>query len=196
MNFLFIAEPAIFHARAAGHPRNANVSFELYRDYLIVLQVRVGPLKGLNFLLDTGATPSVLDPRIAAKLHLETVPTEIAVLQGTARGATATIPSLQVGPVVKENLPVLVEDLSFVQKVVPVRLDGIVGLDVLGQSAFVIDYVSHNIRFGSANLASSVPLQLRQGLAMLTATVNQEPAQLLLDTGAPSLILFRRPGHG
>jgi hypothetical protein len=31
---------------------------------------------------------------------------------------------------------------------------------------------------------------------MLTATVNQEPAQLLLDTGAPSLILFRRPGHG
>jgi predicted aspartyl protease len=193
INFIFIAEPAIFHARAAGHLRNANVSFDLYRDYLIVLQARVGPLKGLNFLLDTGATPSVIDPHIAAKLHLEAVPTDIAVLQGTTRGATATVPSLQIGPVVKENLPVLVEDLSFVQKVVPVHLDGIVGLDVLGQAAFTISYREHEIEFGPATaLATSVPLVSSQGLAMITAIVNHQPVQLLLDTGAPSLILFKR----
>ena len=195
INFMFIAEPAMFHARAAGHPRNANVSFELYRDYLIVLQARVGPLKALNFLLDTGATPSVLDPHIAAKLHLEAVPTDIAVLQGTARGATATVPSLQIGPVVKEDLPVLVEDLSFVQKVVPVHLDGIVGLDVLGQTAFTIDYAAREIQFGPiADMPASVPLELRQGLAIVHANVNQQPVQLLLDTGAPSVILFKGLG--
>jgi predicted aspartyl protease len=192
IDFVFIAEPAMFHARAAGPPRNANVSFELYRDYLIVLQARVGPLRGLNFLLDTGATPSVLDPHIAAKLHLKAVPTEIAVLQGTARGATATVPSLQIGPVVKENLPVLVEDLSFVQKVVPVHLDGIVGLDVLGQIPFTISYREHEIKFGpTPALTTSVPLAGRQGLAMMTAIVNDQPVRLLLDTGAPSLILFK-----
>lgn len=191
-NFMFIVEPTIFHARAVVRPRNANVSFELYRDYLIVLQARVGPLKGLNFLLDTGATPSVLDPHLAAKLHLETVPTDIAVLQGTTRGATATVPSLQIGPVVKENLPVLIEDLSFVQKVVPVHLDGIVGLDVLGQSPFTIDYTAREVRFGPLDrMSASIPLDFKQGLAMLHATVNQQPVQLLLDTGAPSIILFK-----
>jgi predicted aspartyl protease len=195
MNFMFIAEPAIYHARAVGHPRNANVRFELYRDYLIVLHARLGPLKGLNFLLDTGATPSVIAPHIAAKLHLETVPTEIAVLQGTTQGAAATVPSLEIGPVVKENLPVLVEDLSFVQKVVPVHLDGIVGLDVLGQAGFTIDYAARQIQFGPiGEMPGSAPLDVKQGLALVHANVNQQPVELLLDTGAPSIILFNRLG--
>src|ERR1700757_1960990 len=63
--------------RGAGpeRPAKSAVSFELYRDYLIVVRGTAGPVKGLNFLLDTGATPSVLDPRLAGKLHLEIAPT-------------------------------------------------------------------------------------------------------------------------
>ena len=191
---VIVAPPKTFRAHAADRPHSTNVNFELYRDYLIVLQARVGPLKGLNFLLDTGATPSVLDPHTAARLHLQLTSAEIAVLQGTAHGATATVPSLQVGPVLKENLPVLVEDLSFVQKVVPVHLDGIVGLDVLGGSPFTIDYTTREIRFGPfAGLASSTPMESKQGLPLVNATMNGQSVLLLLDTGAPSLILFKRP---
>ena len=185
--------PVLSQSLAADLPQESSARFELFHDYLIVLQGRVGPLRGLNFLLDTGANPSVLDRHLAAKLHLASVPTEIAVLQGTTRGAMSLLPNLQVGPVTRSNFPVLVEDLGFIQKVVPVRLDGIIGLDVLGQTPFVIDYASHVIHFGSANLPSSVPLQINQGLAMLAARVNDRPVELLLDTGAPSLILFRAP---
>ena len=184
-------QPGVSQSLAEGTPRSADVNFELFHDYLIVLRGRVGPIEGLNFLLDTGATPSVLDPGLAAKLGLRSTPTQIAVLQGTARGATAILPSLQIGPVTRSNFPVLLEDLSFVQKVLPVHIDGIVGLDVLGQTEFVIDYGARRIHFGPSDLTSSVPLEIDHGLAIVSVAVNHHPAQLLLDTGAPSLMLFR-----
>lgn len=168
-----------------------SVDFELYRDYLIVLHPTVGTLRGLNFLLDTGATPTVLDTQLAAKLRLNSVTTQIAVLQGTIQGWSATLPSLQVGPVAKQMLPVVVEDLTSIQKVLPVHLDGILGLDVLGQVTFTIDYEARVIRFGiAADLPVRVPLHMKQGLALLDATLDQQPIQLLLDTAAPSLFLF------
>jgi hypothetical protein len=175
-------------------PPNTTITFELYRDYMVVVQASAGPLKGLNFLLDTGATPSVLDPRLAQRLHLaNTGTTPIPVLSGSVQGATATLPSLQLGPIHQEDLHVLVEDLSFIQQWLPFQLDGIVGLDVLSQSPFVIDYTAREIHFGPIPpMPVSIPLQMKQGLPMLDAIVNDAPMQLLLDTGAPSLILFDR----
>ena len=170
----------------------ASIDFVLFHDYLIVVKGEAGPLSGLNFLLDTGATPSVLDPAVAQRLHLATSPVEIAVLQGIAEGGQATLSHISVGPFSNSNLPVLVEDLSFVQKQLPVHLDGIVGLDVLGRTPFVIDYSSRKIEFGEADLGAPVPLELDGGLAMLNVTLDDRPTRLLLDTGAPSLILFRK----
>ena len=171
--------------------RKSRVGFELYQDYLIVVRGSIGPLKDLNFLLDTGATPSVLAPRLKEKLHLTTAPIDIAVLKGSVKGETATVPSLQFGPIRKDNVAVLIQDLSFLQKGLPVRLDGIVGLDVLGQSTFVIDYTAHEIRFGpTASMSDSIPFHIKEGLAIVDASVNQAQVHLLLDTGASSMILF------
>ena len=172
-------------------PFKATVSFDLYGDYLIIVRGSAGPLKGLNFFLDTGTSPSVLDSKVAGKLHLNVVSTEIAVLSGNIQGGTAVVPTLQVGSIRKDNLPILVEDLSFLKKALPIQVDGIVGLDVLGQNSFVIDYISHQIRFGPVPfMPTSIPFQLKEGLAIVDATVNHAPVQLLLDTGASSLILF------
>ena len=189
---MLVLAGGLFEANGLDRNQSSTVPFDLYSDYLIVLQTTVGPLKGLNFLLDTGANPSVITPRVAARLHLQTSPTQIAVLNGTASAANTIVPVLRVGPVHKDNLPALVEDLGFLAKTVPVQVDGIVGLDVLGESAFVIDYASRRILFGApVALSNSAPLQLRRGLPIVSATINEQPVQLLLDTGAPSLILFR-----
>ena len=169
----------------------SRIDFELYHDYLIVLRGSAGPLKGLNFLFDTGATPSVLDPRVAKKLHLITEPTLISVLGGSVQGQMATLASLQIGPITRENVAVSVQDLSSIQNGLPIRLDGIVGLDVLGQSTFVIDYESRQIRFGPLPpMADSIPFHIKGGFALVDATVNHEQVHLLMDTGASSMILF------
>jgi hypothetical protein len=97
----------------------------------------------------------------------------------------------------RENVPVLIEDLSFLQKALPVRVDAIIGLDVLGQTAFVIDYAARQIHLGPLPaLPDAIPLHMAGGLAILDAQVNNLPAHLLLDTGASSLFLFARSTPG
>jgi hypothetical protein len=170
----------------------AKIKFALHHDYLIVIQGSVGPLKGLNFLFDTGATPSVLDPRIAEKLHLASAPIDVAVLKGSVQGRSAIAPTLQFGPVRSANRRVVIQDLSFLQKWLPYRIDGIVGLDVLGQGTIVIDYPSREIRFGSLSpMPDSIPFHKEGGLAIVDATIDQAHVRLLVDTGAPSMVLFR-----
>ena len=129
-------------------PARGMVKFDLYHDYLMVARGSAGPLKGLNFLIDTGASPSVLDSRLAERLHLPQSPASTAAFGGSVQAGTVIVPSLNLGPVRRENVPVLIEDLSFFRKALPVRIDGVIGLDVLGQSAFVIDYGAHRINFG------------------------------------------------
>jgi predicted aspartyl protease len=185
-------------AWAAGYqeiePRQpivGTVHFDLYQGYLMVARGSAGGQKGLTFLIDTGASPTVLAPRVAQKLHLEESPASIAVVGGHVQAERATVPSLALGPVHRQNLPVLVEDLGFLEKWLPFRVDGIVGLDVLGEGAFLIDYASHTIQFGPyPMLPNSVALRMKDGLAVVDVDVNGVPASLLVDTGASALTLF------
>jgi predicted aspartyl protease len=175
-----------------GNTHGQEVRFDLYYNYLIVARGSAGPLKGLNFLLDTGASPSVLDRRLAQKLHLEERPTNVAVLNGSVTAGRTILPNLELGPIRKDNVDVLTEDLWFIQKALPVHIDAIIGLDVLGQSPFEIDYTSREIRFGPLPpLASSLPFRIRAGLPVVEAELNNLSVRLLVDTGAPSLILFK-----
>jgi predicted aspartyl protease len=178
-------------------PVEGTVRFDLYRGYLMLARGSAGTAKGLTFLLDTGASSSVLDPQLARKLHLQRVPASIAVLGGSVPAERSVAPSLSVGPMQRGNVPVLLEDLSFLQKALPVRVDGIIGLDVLGQSAFLIDYAARQIHFGPLPaLPDAIPMHMAGGLAIIDAEVNNLPAHLLLDTGASSLFLFARSTSG
>ncbi len=170
----------------------ATIRFDLYRGYLIVAHGSTGPLKNLNFLLDTGTTVPIFDSRVAKKLHLASESSaSIVILGGRAQGANAVLPSLEFGPVQRTNLPVVTTDLSFFQKLLPVRIDAVVGLDVLGQNPFVIDYAAQVIRFGSPPpFPVSVPLRLDGGLITFDAEIDHAPVHLAFDTGTASLVLF------
>ncbi len=174
-------------------PITGTVSFDLYRGYLMVVRGSAGPAKGLTFLVDTGASPTVLDPRVARRLHLATTAASIAVVGGRVAAEQAILPSLNLGPLQALNLPVMIEDLSTLAKALPFPLDGVIGLDLLGDGAFLIDYAAHRIQFGPYPwMPNSVALHMRNGLALVDAEVNGVPASLLLDTGASSLTLFTK----
>jgi predicted aspartyl protease len=171
-----------------------TIRFDLYQGYFMVAHGSIGPLKNLNFFVDTGTTPAVLDSRIARKLDLRREEsTSIAILGGRTQGEEANLSSLELGPLKRSNLQVITTDLSFFQKFFPVRIDAIVGMDVLGQRPFVIDYSARVIRFGPAPaLPVSVPLRLDQGMAVFDVEIDHTPVHLLFDTGAGSIILFTR----
>jgi predicted aspartyl protease len=187
LTILPLAKPAA----AASDTESGKLKFALYRDYLIVVRGSVGPLKNLNFLVDTGASPTVLDRNLAKKLNLVETPTNISVLDGSVLGSRAEVSSLQLGPLERDSLPVLVEDLTFFLKALPVRIDAVVGLDVLGKTPFEIDYPSQEIHFGAFSpLKNSLPFEIRAGLPIIDAELNHTLVHLLVDTGSPSLILF------
>jgi predicted aspartyl protease len=174
--------------------KTVTVPFDLYQGYFMVLHGSIGPLRNLNFFFDTGASDPIVDSRIAKKLKLRSqAPTGIVILGGQVQGEAATLPSLALGPVQRSDLEVFTADLSFFEKYIPVRVDAIVSLGVLGWNPFVIDYSARVVRFGpTPDLPVSVPLRRHGGGAVFDAEVDQTPVHLLFDTGASSLVLFAK----
>src|SRR5690349_2449046 len=56
--------------KSGGKSQPAEMSFKLYNDNLIVVKGSVGPIDGLNFILDTGTTPTSISKSLASRLKL------------------------------------------------------------------------------------------------------------------------------
>jgi predicted aspartyl protease len=168
------------------------ISFQLERGHLVIVQGAIGPLTGRRLVVDTGSSPTILDARIAQELKLQGSVSRLELFNGSSLARTTILPSLTLGPVTAKSLPVLVSDLSFVQRDVGIRIDAIIGLDVL-RTSFVIDYEARVIRFGSLpSLPESVPFASAPPLVTVEMQVQGEPARVLVDTGASGLLLFRK----
>ena len=167
----------------------AEVPFELYQRHLVVTKGSIGRLNGLSLLIDTGSIPSMVDGRIARKLHLnaessmlvafgQQMPIQSAVLDGFRIG------SLQSGPV-----PAGIGDLSYLEGV---RIDAIVGLDVLARTSFSIDYEARVLTFAPAGRENSVaPLEVVWPFLTVRMTIAGQQVRLLVDTGSADLVLFK-----
>ena len=131
-------------------PRRTQTKFpsNSIRGYAIVVRGSIGNVKNLNFLLDTGAVPSVLDQRIALKLHLTGSVERLSVFTKNLDTERVIAPDVQLGPQHVKALPVVVRDLSFAEKALGTRVDAMIGLDFLGQGPFTIDYQFKRIAFG------------------------------------------------
>jgi hypothetical protein len=168
-----------------------EVPFELYRGYVIVVRGSVGGQDKLNFLIDTGAVPSVVDQRIVRKLKLSGRAESLSVFSQNVPAQRVVLPDLQIGPVSAQRLPVLVRDLAFVERGLGVRIDALVGLDVLGRSSFSIDYQAKKIVFGAVDRSESgVAFVLMPGYVVVQLDVQGQSLWLVVDTGTKDLVLF------
>ena len=169
------------------------VRFELYQGYLMVARGSIGPLKGLHFLVDTGTSTTLLDSQVANKLGLEGKSEDVNIIffKGRVQSTHSWAPSIELGPLRVFHRPVLVQDLSVFGDAVPVHIDAVIGLDVLGRSPFEVDYRNSKIYFGRLpHFPISASLTKEQGLAMVNVEVNHATAHLIFDTGASSLLIF------
>ena len=96
---------------AAANETN-EVPFKLYRGYVIVARGSIGNLRNLNFLIDTGAVPSVLDRRIAKKLHLTGSFEKLSVFTNELEAQRVIAPEVSLGPFHADALPAVVGNLS------------------------------------------------------------------------------------
>jgi len=163
-----------------------------YADYLLLAEGSIGNMHKLNFLLDTGACPSIVDQKIAHDLKLAEQLGRVNLWSKSVQTRQVVIPSLGLGPVHVESLPALAEDLSFLQKALGFKVHAIVGLDVLRKSSFTINYRTKEILFGSPeNLTYSVPFETDTPVVTVRMGFQDRRLRMVVDSGGPDLTLFR-----
>jgi hypothetical protein len=73
-----------------------------------------------------------------------------------------------------------------------VRVDAIVGLDVLAHTSFSIDYQGRTLSFAPTGGEDTVaPLELTSPFLTVRLTIAGQPVRLLVDTGSSDLVLFK-----
>jgi predicted aspartyl protease len=168
------------------------VRFELVHDYLIVARCAVGDLPTLTAVVDTGATDTVLDSRVVRRLALPTTVDSAVFVTREVGVRSAIAPSLTFGPIRSGPMPVISSDLSAIGDDLGIRIDVIIGMDVLRQSDFLIDYKEHVLRFGpSAPMAHRARFENRERLATVPISGLGRTLNLLVDTGFSQMLLFR-----
>ena len=168
----------------------AEIPFKVYQGYLIVVEGQIGNLGHQNLLLDTGSNPSMIDSSVSAKLGLQGTARDLAVFNKSVASESIKLPDLQFGPVRRQNLPVMVANLSLIGSRLGTRIDALIGLDVLGGINFTVDYPKRRIFFRASIERYTAPFTAGQQFITVNLRSGGRQLHLLLDTGTPQLVLF------
>jgi hypothetical protein len=122
----------------------ASVPLRLTNSQQMIIAVSLNHTGPYNFLLDTGTQISMIDPSLAADLHLKTQDSAVVAGVGFSAGASfAQLDLLEVGSHAVANQKALVFDIKNPQSV-DLHYRGVLGEDFLSQFDVLIDN-AHNL---------------------------------------------------
>jgi predicted aspartyl protease len=164
--------------------------FRLTAGYLIQVEGRIGDQAHLKFILDTGATISMVDQRVAAKLKLERNTANSFNFDRKLEWDQATAPEVEFGPVRATSVLVLVGDLAHYSEFAG-KVDAIIGMDLLQLSNVVVDFGARVLRFDptsqKAYAAGGDPMAK---CLILALPVQDHLVHLIVDTGLQGILLY------
>ena len=165
---------------------SSEVPFQLSAGFLILVEGRVGPITPRKFILDTGATHTVVDGKLADELSLPRRKGKVLNFDKDLKVDWTNLPELQVGPILARNVPVMVADLKRFSEFAE-GVDAIVGMDLLRSSqSLIIDYRKMVLTFRTSD-----PWKPRDAQALTVQLfVQGQPVQLIIDTGRQSMLLY------
>jgi predicted aspartyl protease len=178
-------------ATAAWAGDTVVLKFRLVDDYLILVPGSIGSIQGLTFLLDTGASRTLIDVRLADRLGLARRTAEVFMLGQRQTASRVDVADLRFGPISAVSLSPFAVDLESFARRVGTRIDAVVGLDVLRDHSFAISYRRHRLEFGVIEPhGPAVAFDPGSPYLVVTAQVSGQPTRLLVDTGINQLSVF------
>jgi hypothetical protein len=197
--FLFLMTSCDVRARSKtndlppvkGQPERTDLPIRVYRGYLVIVEGSIGRLDHQNLLVDTGTDRSIINARIAHSLGFPAMAGKLTVSNAIVETEATVLPELRVGPVQSSSLPVLVHDLTPLEHDLGIPVAAVIGLDVLGQASFRLDYFAKRLVFGPVETRGiALPFEDAGVLVTIELTVGNDSLHLLVDTGAAGLVLF------
>lgn len=170
-------------------PVSSTLPFQLRAGFLLVVNGQIGELEGLKFIVDTGASFTFIDRKVAERLKLGRRPGKTTNFDREVPVEWAVVPDLRVGPVRTGAMRVMVAKLGEYSEFAA-DVDGIIGLDVLSKSEkILIDYEKQTI---SWELPED-PDGRRPSPAYFAIpfVVQGSPMHLILDTGFQGILLYK-----
>jgi predicted aspartyl protease len=162
-----------------------------------LIPVRIGG-RSYNFWLDTGSSMTMLASDVASDLNISPIVSdtlEIVTSTGRVSARPALIPELEIGQVVVRNAPTMIVEQTMMRMREPrpidqtpsVKIDGIIGFDIIRQLDLEVDYGDGVIRV--RNPASSRHESSKNmfwvGLPIVRIMSSDgTPLHFALDTGA------------
>jgi len=174
---------------------HTQVPFKLHGRFAIVVSGAIASQDNLNILVDTGAVPSVVHQRVARKLKLSGPREVISLVNQNRSLERVSLIGLRLGPLEFPAVSAMVLDLAAIESRLGLRLDAIIGLDVLQQRNFTIDYRQRRLLIGEAlSTGEPIPFELKTDAGapyvVVSMEMNSQRVRLLLDTGADGLTLY------
>lgn len=169
-----------------------RVPLKIYRNFLVVAEGQIGGIPDrLNFVLDTGTAPSAISQKLAQRLGLGTTPSSTLALGTRVSVRASTLSEIDLGPIRALSLPVLIKDLSRLEKDMGIQIAGIIGMDVLSKSNFHLDYDKKELEFGDiSHEGVPIPFDARAGIALADVRLGGKFLRMLVDTGSEYVVLL------
>ena len=187
------ARHRVYPSRAAAsqelEPSRTDMAipFGMASDSLVVVEGRAGDSGGLKFIVDTGATRSVIDKKVASRLQLQRHAGQIMNFDRFTPIEWAELPELQVGTLRAEGVQVMVVDLPDYSEIAN-GVDGIVGLDLLSRSdKFTINFSKKRLYFELTVNGGALPVP---GCFVVPIVVQGLVIRVGVDSGVSGIMLF------
>jgi predicted aspartyl protease len=187
LGFLFAS---LVDAQDLGNsPARLTIPFELHSDFLVVVNGQIGDLEGLKFILDTGASYTLIDRKVADRLRLRRRPGKITNFDRDVPVDWAQVPNLRIGPLQTGVFRVMVAKLGDYSEFAE-NVDGIIGLDLLGRSKkLFIDYEKQTVSWEL--LSDGAGGRPSPTYFAIPFVVQGFPMHLVIDTGFQGILLYK-----
>ena len=178
--FLFVCCPVFAQEKVAVRLTNNTV----------LVPVRINH-RDLTFILDTGSELSALDSSMAQQLGLTDIATIPVLKNYRERGSEMIeVPSLGIGSRVFAHKDLGTSDFRHVSAAIGVRVDGVLGNDILQSMPFQLNYSKREMTIGpfarGEGLGKAIQLRRDGDQFYVPLQIVSVPVELLLDTGTNS----------
>jgi len=170
--------------------RPVSIGFD-YSQKEILVKGRINGSEEMDFILDTGASETIIDRRVAAEYFLaKQGQYDIAAISGLITARTSVIKRLELGNLIMDDVQARIFDLMPQSRQLGKQIAGIIGTNVINKFLVTIDYGKPAVIFSDIDggvrpvHAAAVPFTQKESPFVKVRFNGKDDQVLLVDTGA------------